>query len=318
MTSSTFWPDDFLASDESRIKNSEAAVAVVGGRVVFEAKGKWSVDIRNLMPGDTDAMLQLCAAAGWNQTLADVRRLLTLEPGGCFAAWDAGRVVGTTTTTTYGAELAWVGMVLVDPAFQRRGAATALMGAALDHLRRRGVSTVKLDATPAGRPMYERLGFVSEGQLERWSGEAARADARAAGGTWEDIATADLAAFGVDRGPLLRCVLADSPYPLSVARGEQGELTGYAFTRPGSRATYVGPVIAADLVAARDLLSAALGRVGTGPAFIDVNTDFPGATDLLRELGFGRQRELLRMRLGPDAGVSRSSRVFAIAGPEVG
>src|SRR5688572_11538652 len=112
------------------------------------------------MPGDTDAMLRLCAAAGWNQTPADVRRLLTLGPGGCFAAWDAGRVVGTATTTPYGAELAWVGMVLVDPAYRRRGVATALMGAALDHLRRRGVTTVKLDATPAGRMLYERLGFA--------------------------------------------------------------------------------------------------------------------------------------------------------------
>src|SRR5262245_24795116 len=122
-------------------------------------------------------MLRLCAAAGWNQTPADVRRLLALGAGGCFAAWDAGRGVGTTTTTTYGAELAWVGMVLVDPACRRRGVATALVGAALDYLRRRDVSTVKLDATPAGRPVYERLGFVPEGRLERWLGDAARADA---------------------------------------------------------------------------------------------------------------------------------------------
>jgi GNAT superfamily N-acetyltransferase len=276
------------------------------------------VDIRDLTPGDADAMLRLCAAAGWNQTAADVRRLLTLEPGGCFAAWDAGRVIGTTTTTTYGAELAWVGMVLVDPSFQRRGVATALMGAALDHVRCRGVSTVKLDATPAGRPLYERLGFVPEGLLERWSGDAARAGTYAAAGTWEDIAAADLAAFGVDRGPLLRSIFADSPYPPSLARGERGEVTGYALTRPGSRAAYIGPVVAADLVVARDLLSAALCRIGEGPAFIDVNTDFPGVADLLRELGFARQRELVRMRLGPDAGMGRSPRVFAIAGPEVG
>jgi GNAT superfamily N-acetyltransferase len=276
------------------------------------------VDVRDLTPGDTDAVLRLCAAAGWNQTPADVRRLLTLGSGGCFAARDDDRVVGTTTTTTYGPELAWVGMVLVDPAYRRRGVATALTGAALGHLRRRGVSTVKLDATPAGRVLYERLGFVPEGRLERWSGDAARAGAPAAGGTWEDIAAADLAAFGVDRGPLLRSVLADSPYPPSVARGGRGEVTGYALARPGSRAAYVGPVVAADLAVARDLLSAALGRVGPGPAFIDVNTDFPGATDLLRGLGFGRQRDLLRMRLGPDAAVGRSARVFAIAGPEVG
>src|SRR5207253_338766 len=82
----------------------------------------------------------------------------------------------------------WVGMVLVDPEFRRRGVATALMGAALDHLRRRGVTTVKLDATPAGRSVYERLGFEPESLLRRWAGEApAGGAADAPAGTWDDV-----------------------------------------------------------------------------------------------------------------------------------
>jgi hypothetical protein len=39
---------------------------------------------------------------------------------------------------------------------------------------------------------------------------------------------------------------------------------------------------------------------------------------LLRDLGFVYERDLLRMRLGPDPHVSHSPKVFAIAGPEVG
>jgi hypothetical protein len=129
------------------------------------------------------------------------------------------------------------------------------------------------------------------------------------------VAALDRAAFGADRGELLRRTIADTSRPVLTVRDDQHGVTGYALTRPGTRAEYVGPVIADDLRAAEILLSAALpGR----PTFIDVNTGFPGAADLVQRLGFTRQRELLRMRLGPDARVGLSERVFAIAGPEVG
>lgn len=276
------------------------------------------MEIRRLTPDDLTAMLRLCDVAGWNQTESDLHRLLALEPDGCFAAWDGGRLVGTTTTTTYGTALAWVGMVLVDPAFRRRGIASALIEAALEYLRRCGVTTVKLDATPEGRGVYERFGFVPECVLERWEvvapppvgGEVSR-------GTWDAIAAGDRAAFGADRGALLRSLIADTRPPV-VVEDVGNDVIGYAFARPGSRAWYVGPVVADDIGAARTLLAVTLPGLGGGPVFVDVNVEFPGAVDLLRDRGFARRRDLLRMRLGPDAGVGRSPRVFAIAGPEVG
>ena len=90
--------------------------------------------------------MQLKDAAGWNQTEKDWQRLLALEPNGCFAAGKDGRLVGTTTTTTYGNDLAWIGMVLVDPQERRQGIATRLMHVAIDYLKDK-VATVKLDAT---------------------------------------------------------------------------------------------------------------------------------------------------------------------------
>jgi len=92
------------------------------------------VEIRLLLESDIPAAMQLKEAAGWNQTEDDWRRLLRLEPNGCFCAIKDGRFVGTTTTTTYGDELAWVGMVLVDPQHRRQGIAAKLMSVALDYL----------------------------------------------------------------------------------------------------------------------------------------------------------------------------------------
>lgn len=276
------------------------------------------MDIRRLTPGDTGDMARLCALAGWNQTDRDIGRLLALEREGCFAASDRGRVVGTTTTTTYATELAWVGMVLVDPEFRRRGIATALMEQALDYLRGRGVTTIKLDATPAGRPVYERLGFVPETVLERWAGTGVAPRDQRGGfsrGTWEQIAAIDRTAFGADRSALMRTILIDAGSPIVTSASPHG-ISGYAFVRPGRRAAYIGPVVADHVNTAATLLTAI--AAGLGPVFIDIDPAFPGAADLVRAHGFVRQRELLRMRLGLPLQPGPSPRVFAIAGPEVG
>jgi GNAT superfamily N-acetyltransferase len=264
-----------------------------------------------------DAMLRLCALAGWNQTRPDIARMLTLEPDGCFAACVGDQVVGTTTTVTYGTALAWVGMVLVDPDFRRRGIATTLMEIALHYLDGRGVRTIKLDATPAGRFVYERLGFQTECVLERWAGpSSAGSSAGLSMHAWDDFAGADRLAFGADRGPLLRSIIADAGPPLVVTRVD-GQIAGYALTRPGARAGYIGPVVADGVRTVECLMAGAAARLA-GPVFIDIDPAFPGAAELIHGLGFVRQRELLRMRLGPAVTWGGPLRVFAIAGPAVG
>src|ERR1044071_6889045 len=132
------------------------------------------IEIRLLAEGDVAEAMRLKEGAGWNQTEEDWRRLLRLGPRGCFAATVGGRLMATTTTTSYGRALAWVGMVLVDPEFRRRGIATALVRAALGSLEAEGASAVKLDATPEGAHVYEGLGFEAELRIERWVGTAGR------------------------------------------------------------------------------------------------------------------------------------------------
>lgn len=53
-----------------------------------------------------------------------------------------------------------------------RGLAGALMGHALADARERGRTTATLQATDLGRPVYERLGFRSLGEIELWERRA--------------------------------------------------------------------------------------------------------------------------------------------------
>src|SRR6266851_2805185 len=103
--------------------------------------------IRLMTVTDLPLGLRLSSQAGWNQTEADWRRFLDLQPDGCFVAeWD-GTPVGTTTTSIFGS-VAWIAMVLVDESVRGRGIGTALMRHALDFLDRCGIPTIRLDATP--------------------------------------------------------------------------------------------------------------------------------------------------------------------------
>jgi ribosomal protein S18 acetylase RimI-like enzyme len=126
------------------------------------------LELRPMTEADLAGADDLRRLAGWNQTPEDWRRLLRLEPEGCFVAVQNGAIVGTVTTTTYGQALAWIGMMLIHPDLRRQGLGTRLMRRSLEYLQSRGVGCIRLDATPAGRPVYEKLGFVAEWTLTRW------------------------------------------------------------------------------------------------------------------------------------------------------
>ena len=275
------------------------------------------IEIRLLLESDIPAAMQLKEAAGWNQTEDDWRRLLRLEPNGCFCAIKDGRFVGTTTTTTYGDELAWIGMVLVDPQHRRQGIAAKLMSVALDYLTGR-VGTVKLDATALGQPVYERFGFQVESLVERWSG-AGNSRGRDDKNTdsLREILALDRVAFNADRSKLIEALVSRSVVPPVLVRDADGALSGYALARHGTRANYVGPVVAKDPQQVETLLDEVLSQLGDSRVYIDFNRECSTDTSLLSDRGFVKERDLIRMTSGQPS-AKTSPLVVAIAGPEVG
>src|SRR5262249_6423074 len=103
--------------------------------------------IRTMTPADIPLGMRLKAQNGWNQLEADWKRLLAMEPDGCFVAETDGVGVGTACTCVFG-PVAWVAMVLVDAERRKQGIGTALMEHTLAYLEGRGVRSVRLDATP--------------------------------------------------------------------------------------------------------------------------------------------------------------------------
>jgi GNAT superfamily N-acetyltransferase len=283
------------------------------------------LQLRVLTPADLDFADGLRAASGWNQTRADWQRFLATEPDGCFIAECDGQPAGTATTTVYGHDLAWIGMMLVHPEYRRRGVGTALLTRCLEGLRGRGVRCIKLDATPLGERLYRRFGFDAEWTLQRWEGNAPAAGASLrspnlrpwTGRDFDAVVLLDRSAFGVARTRLLPLLAAASHRGLvHVAPG--GELEGFGFIRVGARAAYLGPVVAgsspAGVALVRQLFAESPARV----VYWDVPDGNAAGVALARELGFAPQRPLVRMFLGENVHAGDPLRQFALAGPEVG
>ena len=280
---------------------------------------------------DAPAAEALSAEAGWNQTAADWRLLIGLRAAlGCFAGGGDGgdrRLVGSALLVPYGGRLAWLAMVLVTAGHRRRGVATRLVAECLARADRDGL-TVGLDATPAGREVYRRLGFRDGFGLHRLAADApAPAPVGAAGVSIRPMRPADLAAvaaldalaFGADRTPVLAYLHAARPDRAVVAEADGGRLRGHAFVRHGRLAHHLGPLAADDPEIATALAARALAGL-EGRAVVDVPDDQAAFLVPLGGWGFRPLRPFTRM-FRADAAVPPGGdpgRTFAIAGPELG
>jgi len=203
---------------------------------------------------------------------------------------------------------------------------------ALAYLDQRHVQTVRLDATPLGRPVYERLGFTAQWELTRWEGRE-RGIGVVSGRPpitvtecaalqlpspehFQELAAVDQQVTGTDRRRLLVCLDRDAPGAARVfVRGDR--LCGYAMLRDGSRAVQIGPAIAMDEEAGQSLLDVALRQTAPRTVFIDIPEVNLPAVRWAQLQGLARQRRLTRMIRGQPI-VERPDCFWASSGPEMG
>ncbi len=265
--------------------------------------------------------MRLKEAAGWNQTRQDWLRLLALEPMGCFVACEGAHVCGTVTTLRYWSQFGWIGMLLTDPEYRRRGIGTRLLHEAVAYLENNGVETLRLDGTPMGYDLYLKHGFRDEYDIQRWEGKSSVRTGSSLPPLQDhdlgEISEWDSRIFGVNRSKLISSLWKENPSCSAVARSS-GKPEGYALWRPGARAWYLGPCAATTRDAAENLLSEVLGRIPGEPVFVDICMQNPWGLELLKPLDFRYQRSLVRMYRGPHPYPGEPRSVFAIAGPELG
>lgn len=266
--------------------------------------------------------MSLKSAAGWNQLETDWEMLLDAGSEGNFVAVYDGIEAGTATTVTYERRFSWVGMVLVDPAFRRRGIGTALLKAAIDSATEYG--PVRLDATAEGKRLYDTLGFRDEYRLVRMVRMAAPLVEEPADdcdqitqARLRNIVLYDAPIFGAARQKVLGSLLRNAPQYAYYARRDN-EVSGYCLGRSGSSFEQIGPIVAADSGIAQALMLTALKRCAHKDVIVDVLIEQEGWMRFLMGLEFAEQRPFIRMCLGKLDYPGQPERQFAVAGPEVG
>ncbi len=269
------------------------------------------------------AGMRLSCAAGWNQTEGDWALFLRSRPEGCFVAEHEGRVVGTVTTIDYGGRVSWIAMVLVDSAMRRRGIGRRLLQTAIDSLAH--CESIKLDATPAGKRLYDTLGFKDEYQLSRMAvaamPEVTPVNARIRAADEADLPALralDAAAFGVERPEVLAGLMAMAPEYAVVSEDRGGGVTGFALGRHGRNREQIGPVVACDETTVQGLAVALFAKLRGAPVLIDVPQRHTAWLAWLRGLGFAQERTFVRMYRGPNTYPGLPEHMFAVSGPELG
>jgi GNAT superfamily N-acetyltransferase len=267
-----------------------------------------------LGPEHLAGCVALSKSASWNQNEADWRLMLEIGHGWGLTL-DDGTLAASTLVIPF-EKFAWVSMVLVLPEYRRLGYASRLLRMAIADLENRGLTPV-LDATPAGREVYQHEGFRDRWGFSRLSTKSI--SPAAVDGVrllresdWAWILELDAAAFGASRERLLRALAQRLPQAALVA-GERGFLLG----RDGREARQLGPLVARDEQTAMKLLSHALAAV-TPPVYLDVVARAPALREWLEGRGFWFQRPFTRMVRGSRPAPGNEELVFLVAGPELG
>jgi len=288
-----------------------------------------ATQIRPLTSSDLDGALTLSTTIGWNQRAEDWRMLLHLAPAGSFAAVANGRLVGTAIGIDYG-RFGWIAMMLVDPAYRGRGLGARLLERALKALP--PTRPIRLDATPLGRPLYQRFGFEDDVVLSRHVADEPADDLAVPQATaacirpltaaeLPSVADQDAHVFGGQRRSVIEWMRDGAPQYAWVAHDSSGR-PQYCLGRAGLRFDQIGPVVARDAEVAKALVGAALRHAATGPVVIDAFDAGQTFAAWLRSAGFRVQRPLYRMCRPNVAGARADLHVpgdlieFAILGPE--
>jgi predicted N-acetyltransferase YhbS len=277
--------------------------------------------IRVMTIQDIDLALALFGVAGWGNTRADIERILSYEPHGCFVAGVDGEDVGMVATTSYG-PVAWIGNLIVAPEARGRDIGTALMRRAMDHLTTSGSRFVRLDAVPKAIPLYRRLGFKAEYDSLRFIGEATK---RGHAGT-EPIIPGDIPGIraldtrftGLDREKILRRTLQEFP-GLCFKAETGGRLVGYIMGKEGSDSFKAGPWICEPgRSEAADLLNALMCEVAGEELWVGVPEVNVHSVKILQGLGFRQNPSSLRMCYGDCRIIEDVKGIYGLGAPDKG
>lgn len=266
----------------------------------------------------------LSAAEHWNQTETDWKRLINGPENVCLAAESENGIVGTATAMNYSDLVAWIGMVLVDKDYRGRGIAKILVSSLINRLK--SCQSVKLDATPAGQPVYEKIGFKNEYMIHRMVSSSGinqhETDCTILSESIHpsdiaEISLLDYSVFGAERTNLLTSLYNENRDKSFCIRHD-GRITAFSLGRKGSYYFHIGPVVAHGTSEAKKMILSVLKELSGEDIVLDVPGDKEKLIKWLEGIGFIKLRQFSRMYLKQNPYPGQIKNNYLICGPEYG
>jgi GNAT superfamily N-acetyltransferase len=252
--------------------------------------------------------------------LAELDLYRAIQPDGWFIITLADEPVGTIGVTIYD-HYAHIGLMAIHPEAQHRGIATFAMQYVLAFLEDHDTRVVVLDASPKGKPLYEKLGFTGFHDTLVYQFPPDRREFKEPAGIQriglqdlDNLCRMDEPVFGADREIVLRCLMKRYPDRGFTVKDTGGNITGYCFAQ-GNR---IGSFVAEDYQQAELLLQAALSLSFEEQASIAIPAENSSAIDLMERYHFQHIRTNLHMVRGLPQPPGERKKVFAQASLAIG
>jgi GNAT superfamily N-acetyltransferase len=274
---------------------------------------------RPLAAADLRMSHGLSQAVKWPHRLEDWEFVHRLGSG--LAVDDAGILVGTGMYWLFGPDFASLGLVIVAPDRQGGGIGRQLMAGLLAGI---GDRATLLNATEAGMPLYEKLGFRAIGRIQQHQGDAfaVPSESGLAGDRIRPLAPEDHAAVAaLDEQatglPRARVLAALGEVAEAAVLERDGRSAGFAFCRRFVRGHVVGPVVAPDAAGARMLIAHWMAACRGSFLRIDA-VEAAGLSGWLAGLGLTPVAPAVTMVRGKAPQPAASPRLFSIINQALG
>ena len=208
------------------------------------------LNLTKLEVDDIPRLIELSASVGWDYDTDEIKTIMS--SGRIYGHKNEdGNIVSSAAIVEYDSKFAWIGMVIVNGENRGLGLGRIVTQKCIDSVSNN--VTTMLIATEAGKPMYEKMGFVSRDCIHKFLCDQYvfketinDSNCSIIPMDKNDLTTVlkiDKDAFGVDRKNLLINRMKQSQASI-VAKNPDGEIIGYGLSILGPVNLVLGPIVA--------------------------------------------------------------------------
>lgn len=286
-----------------------------------------NVTIRKMVKNDLEDCVKITESEEWDYGIGDFERLLYYEPDGCFVATYNNQIIGIITSIAY-THFAWIGNVIVNSQFRRRGIGKRLMETVHKYLFNKNIETLFLEATLKCVQFYRKLGYAPTGRTMKligypecrtWNATSSLLTKRVEVSELPDIYYLDKTYFGDDRSRVLKRMHHDFP-DMFYGVWFDGKLKGYIIAKSCLSMCEIGPWIVEpenDEIA-EHLFQVITNNLEGHKVLISIPSTNEHSLNIVKKYGFEVTSRTVLMAIGKNKNYFNLSGIYAEGAGEKG